>query len=85
MNAHGTLTLLAIDDDLQNLELIRAALEQPGLQILTADDPEEGFKIFLQARPNIVLLDLVMPGANGMELLERTAVRLKFREAILTH
>ena len=28
MNAHGTLTLLAIDDDLQNLELIRAALEQ---------------------------------------------------------
>jgi DNA-binding NtrC family response regulator len=71
MSAPIPLTLLAIDDDAQNLELVSDALAQQGLQILTADDPDVGFSIFLDARPKIVLLDLVMPNVGGMELLER--------------
>jgi DNA-binding NtrC family response regulator len=65
------LKLLAIDDTPQNLELISEALPQDGLEILTATDADEGLKLFLQTRPAIVLLDLVMPKMNGMELLER--------------
>ena len=67
------LKLLVIDDSLDNLELIAEALAQKGVQILTASDPEAGFEIFLQARPQIVLLDVVMPKVSGMELLERIA------------
>jgi len=63
--------LLAIDDNPQNLALISAALEQEGLEILTSDDAEIGFEIFLRDRPRIVLLDFVMPKVNGIELLER--------------
>jgi DNA-binding NtrC family response regulator len=64
-------TLLAIDDDAENLELIRASLDRPGLEIVTADDPEKGFEEFLRLRPAIILLDLRMPKIGGIELLER--------------
>jgi DNA-binding NtrC family response regulator len=65
------LKLLAIDDTLPNLELIVEAFAQDGLQVLTASDAKSGLELFLKSHPNIVLLDLVMPDVNGMELLER--------------
>jgi DNA-binding NtrC family response regulator len=71
MTSSTTLKLLAIDDDVQNLEIIKLALKRQGLEIMTSDDPEEGFDIFLRTRPKIVLLDLVMPKVNGIEILER--------------
>lgn len=71
MNSSSILKLLAIDDEAQNLEMIKSALSRRGLDILTALDPEEGFEMFLQARPRIVLLDLVMPKTSGIEILER--------------
>ena len=71
MTSSTTLKLLAIDDDVQNLEIIKLALKRQGLEIMTSDDPEEGFDIFLRTRPRIVLLDLVMPKVSGIEILER--------------
>jgi DNA-binding NtrC family response regulator len=71
MNAPEPFTVLAIDDDSQNLDLIRQALEQQGLRILTTDNPESGFATFLQVRPKVVLLGSEMPQVSGMELLER--------------
>ena len=71
MNAPTVLKLLAIDDNLENLALIAASLERESLEILTENDPEVGFETFLRVRPRIVLLDMVMPKASGMELLER--------------
>jgi DNA-binding NtrC family response regulator len=70
-NAEPLLTLLAIDDDPAVLELISAALEQEGLEILTASDAEAGLRTALKRRPQVILLDLMMPGVGGMELLER--------------
>lgn len=63
--------LAAIDDDPQNLELIRAALAQEGLEILTACEADSGMELVARHRPHIVLLDLILPNVNGMELLER--------------
>jgi len=71
VNEPKLLTLLAIDDNPENLELIRAALEQSEVEVLTSDDPEAGLEIFLKVRPRIVLLDLLMPKLTGIELLER--------------
>ena len=65
------ITLIAIDDDPRALELIAEGLEQDGLEILTASDAEEGLRLVLRRRPQIVLLDLVMPKCSGMDLLER--------------
>jgi DNA-binding NtrC family response regulator len=71
MTASPSLKLLAIDDDAHNLEIISVALKREGLEIATSQDAEQGFEIFLRMRPNIVLLDLVMPKLSGMQVLER--------------
>jgi DNA-binding NtrC family response regulator len=71
MSSSIALKLLAIDDDVRNLEMIKSALSRQGLEIMTSQDPEEGFEMFLRTRPKIVLLDLVMPKVSGMEILER--------------
>ena len=62
--------LLAIDDEPQSLEFIKAALANDGLEVVTANDPQTGLEIFKRTRPQIVLLDLMMPGVQGFELLE---------------
>jgi DNA-binding NtrC family response regulator len=71
MSSPIVLKILAIDDDPQNLEMIKSTLARENIEILTATDPEEGFELFLKARPRIVLSDLVMPRISGIELLER--------------
>ena len=69
--AHAAISLLVIDDNAGSLELLSTALAQPGLEILTASDPEEGLDLFRSRRPQVVLTDLVMPQMSGMEVLER--------------
>ena len=54
-------SLLVIDDNPGSVELLSTALAQPGLEILTASNPEEGLNLFRNRRPQIVLTDLVMP------------------------
>jgi DNA-binding NtrC family response regulator len=65
------LSVLIIDDNEGSLEMLSAALAQPGLEILTASDPEQGLDLVFEKHPQIVLTDLVMPKLTGMEVLER--------------
>src|SRR5580658_10382763 len=65
------ISLLIIDDNAGSLELLSTALAQPGLEIYTASDPEEGLDLVHRHRPQIVLTDLVMPNLTGMQVLER--------------
>ncbi len=82
--AEGTpLTLLAIDDDPKSLELIQDALAREDLAILTADAPSKGLDLALQRRPEIVLLDLVMPGMDGLTVLSRIVEATPATEVIL--
>ena len=64
-------SLVIVDDNPGSLELLATALEQPGLDIWTASDPEDGLDLIFQKHPQIVLTDLVMPKMTGMQLLER--------------
>jgi len=63
--------LVAVDDTPSSLELLSESLQQEGLTIFTANDPEEGLELVYREHPNIVLLDLVMPKMTGLEMLER--------------
>jgi two-component system, NtrC family, response regulator HydG len=63
--------MLIIDDDQGSLDLLSRALAQPGLEILTASDPEDGLDIVCSHHPQIVLTDLVMPHLSGLDVLER--------------
>ena len=63
--------LAAIDDSPESLELVEAALEREGLRIFTDTDPQAGLETVFRERPQIVLVDLMMPKLNGLEVLER--------------
>jgi DNA-binding NtrC family response regulator len=66
------LTLVAIDDDPDLLALISAALgAEEDLELLTLADPREALDVIRRRRPQIVLVDLMMPGVSGMDVLER--------------
>jgi DNA-binding NtrC family response regulator len=67
----ASIKLVAIDDTPTSLELVSESLQQDGLTIFTATDPEEGLDLIFQEHPQIVLLDLVMPKLSGLDVLER--------------
>jgi DNA-binding NtrC family response regulator len=71
MSELNTFKLLVIEDDPKNRALILETLSPEGLEILTASDPESGFELFLQAQPRNIVLDLKVPEATGMDLMER--------------
>lgn len=63
--------ILAIDDDAPSLDLVMTALKQQGVEIRGASDPEHGLELFQHEEPDIVLVDLMMPKMNGIEVLRR--------------
>jgi len=60
--------ILVIDDDVILLKLIRRALEPLGFSIHTATSGEEGLKLFPQITPDLVILDIMMPGMDGWDV-----------------
>jgi DNA-binding NtrC family response regulator len=71
MSNEPGVSLVIIDDNPGSLEMLSAALAHEGVRIFTAQDPEEGIEVVFREHPQIVLTDLVMPGLNGLEVLER--------------
>ena len=63
--------VLAIDDDANTVELIAAALEPEGFQVLKTYGGEEGIAVAKTEQPDVIILDLLMPGVNGFEVLDR--------------
>jgi DNA-binding NtrC family response regulator len=63
--------LIVIDDDPANIKFVRFILANEALEIHSATDPQTGMELIQKVRPDIVLLDMVMPGVEGMEVLEK--------------
>jgi DNA-binding NtrC family response regulator len=67
--------VLAIDDEPQSLEFIKDALSGERLELHTANSADGAREVFGRIRPQIVLLDLVMPGIAGWGLLEEIVTK----------
>ena len=61
--------VLAVDDDPMTLRYVRDALSRAGYAPLMTGDPEEALRLVETERPRLVLLDLVLPGSDGIELM----------------
>jgi PAS domain S-box-containing protein len=63
-------SILYIDDDSMSREMIGSFLQESGYDVLLAASGEEGLSLFADSRPDVVLLDLRMPGMDGFQVLK---------------
>jgi two-component system cell cycle response regulator DivK len=66
-----TATVLVVEDNRLNMKLVRDVLQHAGYEVLEAATGEEGVEVALGARPDLVLMDLQLPGIDGTEALRR--------------
>ena len=64
-------TILIVEDDRDILEMIRYNLEREGFRVLDSLDGERGIETALRSKPDLVLLDLMLPGVDGLEVCRR--------------
>jgi CheY-like chemotaxis protein len=63
--------ILVVDDTLTNLALVNTVLQQAGFQVLLAKTGKKALTIAKQEKPDLILLDIEMPGWNGYETCKR--------------
>ncbi len=68
--AKSPMRVLAVDDDPQTLRYVRDALTRAGYAPIVTGDPDEVPSLMKEERPHLVLLDLVLPGRDGIELMQ---------------
>ncbi|MBF8268119.1 MAG: family transcriptional regulator [Dehalococcoidia bacterium] len=61
-------TVLIVEDDPNTVELVRLYLSRDGHKVLAASEGFEGLRLAREARPDLVILDLMLPGLDGMEV-----------------
>ncbi len=67
------LRILAVDDDPQALRYVRDTLMKSGFEPMVTADPGEALRLVEEYRPHLVLLDLVLPGTDGIDLMKDIA------------
>lgn len=63
--------VLVVEDELDILEVIEFNLSREGFKVLTSSDGEEGLALVKSEAPDLVLLDLMLPGIDGIEICRR--------------
>jgi len=63
--------VLIVDDNLQNLELLQAYLEELPIETLTATDGVEAMRMVAEHNPDLILLDIMMPKMSGFEVCDK--------------
>ena len=80
-------TILIVDDSPTEVKLMMSTLTNKGYTLLTASDGEEAFTLMGKVRPDLVLLDVVMPKKNGYQVcrqIKTTAATKDVRVILIT-
>lgn len=72
--------ILIVDDDEPIREYAKAVLEGVGYEVETAWSGEQALKYLVLGRPDMLLVDINMPGMSGLELIGRVRLRQKFKD-----
>ena len=70
MNKHGA-TILVVDDEQEIVRGLKRGQSAHGYHVLTADNGEKAINVISQQRPDLLLLDLLLPGMSGLEVCRR--------------
>jgi two-component system KDP operon response regulator KdpE len=76
--------VLAVDDEAGILRLIRLELSEQGFRVVVAADGEEAVRTFEQQRPDVVVLDIMLPDMSGLEVMRRLRERSNTPIILLT-
>jgi two-component system, OmpR family, alkaline phosphatase synthesis response regulator PhoP len=60
--------VLVVDDDVKTVELVKLYLDRDGYRVLTAYDGAEALRLAREGHPDLIVLDLMLPGIDGLEL-----------------
>jgi len=63
--------VLVVDDDAVLRRVVRAVLEADGFRVLEAPNGQQGLELAASERPRVVILDVMMPGLDGVEVCRR--------------
>jgi DNA-binding response OmpR family regulator len=63
--------VLVVDDDAVLRRVVRAVLEADGFRVIEAHDGHQGLEMAASERPRVVILDVMMPGLDGVEVCRR--------------
>jgi DNA-binding response OmpR family regulator len=66
--------IMVIEDDHFLSSLIKARLEKDGYAVIQAFDGEEAIQTLREVRPNLIILDLIMPKVTGFEVLQMVSI-----------
>lgn len=72
--------ILVVDDNATNLKLASEVLEMEGHEVLRASDADEAQALLGAQRPDLILMDIALPGMDGLELTRRLKARPDMRE-----
>ena len=72
--------VLVVDDEPANRTLLTEALEPAGFTVMTASGGRDAIKIAKRSKPDLVLLDLLMPDVNGFDVVEALRADDKTRD-----
>ncbi|MFN3480572.1 MAG: response regulator [Thermodesulfovibrionales bacterium] len=62
--------ILIVEDDELNRKLFQSILHEAGYDVLAAADGDEAIEIMRKESPNLILLDIIMPGKSGLDVLK---------------
>ena len=71
LKAGGKITALVVDDVAENRDVLSRMLQDIGCEVLTANDGQQGVDLALSAHPDIIFMDMRMPGMDGVEAVKR--------------
>jgi CheY-like chemotaxis protein len=72
--------ILVVDDNPTNLKLVARVLEADGLIVSGAVDAEQALVLLEQSVPNLILMDLALPGMDGISLMRRLRLEKRFEQ-----
>ena len=75
--------ILIVDDEPDIIELVSYILEKEGFKVSSAENGLEGLKVAEEQNPDLIILDVMMPEMDGMEVCERLRANSKFESTII--